>query len=247
MADPGYIWIEGTSVHYIDADGAERAQEGTTTGATGSKGYFWIEGDYIHYIDDDGDERFLPYAHVGTDPSEPGYIWIEGDWVHYSAEINADEKVWHSDADHSDIAHADWTEVYHASEGWGQYFDFPGYTDVTEHGDYLDVHHTNYSDIGWTDIAHGDHAHNDVGHADWTDHTNTPWSDTYEDWNQYFDYFDLGYTDHAVHDDTGYADAGYTDTSHSDSPHSDYDYFDWDDYADIEHSDVEHTDQPALV
>ena len=114
MPTAGYFWIEGTYLHYIDASGVERGQEGTVTGASGTAGYLWIEGNYIHYIDASGDERYLPYSAL-TDTGTGGYLWIEGDWVHFIRE-GGTEAYWHTDtahsnsADHSNIAHSNLTD-----------------------------------------------------------------------------------------------------------------------------------------
>lgn len=57
----GYLWIEGTQLHYIDNDGDEWYAEGDTFAgsATGAvTGYIWISTDtYLHYIDSSGNER----------------------------------------------------------------------------------------------------------------------------------------------------------------------------------------------
>ncbi|GAJ16757.1 unnamed protein product, partial [marine sediment metagenome] len=52
MPTPGYVWPEGTALHFIDENGLERAEIGTLTGATGTVPCIWIEGDSIHYIDE---------------------------------------------------------------------------------------------------------------------------------------------------------------------------------------------------
>ncbi len=58
-----YIWVEGTYLHYIDANKAERRQQGILSGATGIEpGYFWLEGTNLHYIDAAGSERFIPIS-----------------------------------------------------------------------------------------------------------------------------------------------------------------------------------------
>ena len=56
----GSLWIEGTSLHWIDENGYERSFEGTDTGVDHSndlQGRLWIESGSLHYIDPNGDER----------------------------------------------------------------------------------------------------------------------------------------------------------------------------------------------
>lgn len=176
MATSGYIWVEGTELHYIDGDGDERAEEGSLEAGSGTAGYIWIEGDRIHYIDASGNERYLPFEAVGTDPSVAGYIWVEGDWIHYSAEGDADEKMWHTDS-HTDIAHTDvpWDETYvdHSQHynnpeighndhlQWYDHLQIPNpYTDHEVYDDNSHVDHTVWYEEGY-DVAHDDTAHTD--------------------------------------------------------------------------------------
>jgi hypothetical protein len=108
MPTAGYLWVEGTYLHYIDASGVERGQQGTTTGATGTAGYFWIEGYNIHYIDASGNERYLPYSLIGGAGTQ-GYIWVENtddtSWIHYINETTGVETKWHTDTAFSNVAH----------------------------------------------------------------------------------------------------------------------------------------------
>jgi len=58
--EPGYIWIEGTSLHYIDNLGHEWHGVGSLGAASGANpGYPWIEGEELHYIDASGNERYF--------------------------------------------------------------------------------------------------------------------------------------------------------------------------------------------
>ena len=84
MAIPAQMWIEGTELHFIDASGNERAQEGTATGAKGIAGHSWIEEGAIHYIDANGDERVLPSEYVGSGSTVSGQMWLQGNWVRYT-------------------------------------------------------------------------------------------------------------------------------------------------------------------
>lgn len=190
MPVAGYLWVEGTAVHYTDASGNERADTGTTTGATGTAGFFWIEGDSLHYIDASGDERYLPFEHIGTAPTVSGYIWIEGNLIHYSAQTDADEKVWHTDTPHSDIHN----DVYSDSHTNG----------------YSDTH----TDIPYYD-THANISHLNEGHID--EHTDIPsWYDSGMTWARAHE--DVPYDDshYNGHVNTGYIDY-HTDTGHNDS------------------------------
>jgi len=56
----GYIWVEGTQLHYIAADCYEWYGEGAIGDASGADpGYIWIEGEQLHYIDASGNERYF--------------------------------------------------------------------------------------------------------------------------------------------------------------------------------------------
>ena len=184
---PGHMWIEGTKLHYIDADGDERAEEGTDTTANGTAGYIWIEGDAIHYIDANGDERYLPYEHVGADSAVEGQTWVEGNWVHYTAQTDADEKIWHTDDDHGDTAHSD--DPGH-TDNWSDY-DKVWHTDTAHSNDpphtdtgFTQAPHSQYSDVvTYTDHQNwghtDDHTDNDPGHTDtYADHNNSVHADT---------------------------------------------------------------------
>jgi len=80
---PGYIWVELTKLHYIDASSAERAFEGTDTGNNGTAGYLWVEGTYLHYIDSNGDERRQEGTKEGATGKTSGQLWIEGTKLRY--------------------------------------------------------------------------------------------------------------------------------------------------------------------
>ena len=79
----GYIWVELTKLHYIDASSAERAFEGTDTGNNGTAGYLWVEGTYLHYIDESGDERRQEGTKEGATGKTSGQLWIEGTKLRY--------------------------------------------------------------------------------------------------------------------------------------------------------------------
>lgn len=90
LLEPGFIWVEGTKLHYIDANGVERAEEGTVTGDTGDAGFLWMEGNNLHYIDESGAERYIAGTDTGADHTA-GYLWIEGQYLHFNSE-NGDER-----------------------------------------------------------------------------------------------------------------------------------------------------------
>jgi len=81
--ETGYIWIEGTGLHYIDMTPLERYFEGDTTGEIGTPGYIWVETTHLHYIDENGDERQLTITTAGATAVTPGYLWIEATHLHY--------------------------------------------------------------------------------------------------------------------------------------------------------------------
>ena len=84
LSSAGYIWIEGTSVAYIDASEAKRTQEGTLDGATGqTAGHIWIEGDNFRYIDSSGNERYIAGSAGAASSQTAGHIWFEGSELHY--------------------------------------------------------------------------------------------------------------------------------------------------------------------
>ncbi len=57
---PGALWVEDSSMHWIDQNGYERAYTGTDTGnnpSGASTGSIWIQEGRMHYIDASGNER----------------------------------------------------------------------------------------------------------------------------------------------------------------------------------------------
>jgi len=74
---PGYVWVEGTKIAYIDNNGNKRTKEGTTTGTTGKiAGHHSVEGDYLHYIDSSGAERRILGSTTGLTGKQPSQISI---------------------------------------------------------------------------------------------------------------------------------------------------------------------------
>jgi len=69
MGDPGFKWVEGTSLAYTDNDGFKRLEEGTTTGVTGKlAGQCGVKPNDTHYyyIDDTGAERKIEGVKEGA-------------------------------------------------------------------------------------------------------------------------------------------------------------------------------------
>jgi len=87
----GYIWVEGTKLHYTDENFYGRFVEGADLGGTHGQGYYWVEGVYLHYIDASGDERRITGIASGATGATPGHIWIEGTYLHY-IDANGDER-----------------------------------------------------------------------------------------------------------------------------------------------------------
>jgi len=79
----GYIWVEGTSLAYVDANCSKRLKEGATTGNTGTAGHIWNEGNYLHYIDSSGNERRIEGTQEGATGKTAGHFWIEGSNLRY--------------------------------------------------------------------------------------------------------------------------------------------------------------------
>jgi len=78
LPSKGYIWIEGTSVAYIDSNEVKRTKEGTLDGATGqTAGHLWVEGNNLRYIDSSGSERYIAGSQEGATGKTAGHIWIE--------------------------------------------------------------------------------------------------------------------------------------------------------------------------
>jgi len=86
----GYIWVEGTGLHY-GAEDQERVITGADTGSNGAAGYLWVEGTYLHYIDENGDERRQEGTAEGATGQTAGHIWIESTKLRY-IDANGDER-----------------------------------------------------------------------------------------------------------------------------------------------------------
>ena len=74
----GYIWIDGTNLHWIDVDGDDTSNPGTKSGATGqTAGYIWVESTALHWIDADGDEHYIEGLREEIASYTPGYLWVD--------------------------------------------------------------------------------------------------------------------------------------------------------------------------
>lgn len=61
------LFVRGTYLHFIAADGNERRKRGFKRGATGQTPFdIWITGDKLRYIDANGDERYLPLTSIAN-------------------------------------------------------------------------------------------------------------------------------------------------------------------------------------
>ena len=92
----GYIWVEGTHLHWTGASTERRTLGVIHTGYTGTPGYIWIGNDaddilgigdttnnrFLHYVDASGDERIcneMGYQDFsyGVGSTDGGEIWID--------------------------------------------------------------------------------------------------------------------------------------------------------------------------
>lgn len=84
---PGFIWIEGENIHFIDGNGNEAVAVagGKLVTDAGDPGYIYTSGDYLYYIDENRDLRYIGGAVRGTGAT-PGYLWIDGLFLYYTSE-----------------------------------------------------------------------------------------------------------------------------------------------------------------
>jgi len=168
MPQPGFIWVQGTELRYVDGNGNVRAQTGTATGATGQPGYIWIQGNNIYYTDANGAVRYLPYQIIDNLGTQ-GFLWLEGTWIHYTRSPSGKTR-WHSD-----VAHTDTTR----HQNWSDWINDPGYSDYNKYWA-----HTNYLDLGkWL---------NHSWHQDWN---NSTWGDVYSDHSNWGDHNNVPHLD----------------------------------------------------
>lgn len=173
-AVPGSVWVEGTDLHYIDADGDERyCRMAGTSGHSDSvavAGSAWVET-FVHWIKEGGTVEQVGHADV----------------THADGTIHID--------DHFDTAHSD----VHGDHSHGDDHGDGGGGGGVPHGD--DAHgDESHSDAGsvpkqtHTDVPHNDTPHGDTPHDD--SHTDTHTDQAHVDIAH-----DDGHNDHADHGD----------------------------------------------
>ncbi len=92
MATPGHIWIQGTSIGVVLANGTIKGGQGDATGGTGTPGYVWTGtgpdggNEYLYYTDQNGAVRRISISvhdHGSGTGSVPGQIWNEGNNIRF--------------------------------------------------------------------------------------------------------------------------------------------------------------------
>ncbi|TSA40200.1 hypothetical protein D4R30_00050 [archaeon] len=143
----GSLWVEGATLHYVDANGREWEIVGhfwAVVGGYGAlAGSIWIEGDTLHYVDSVGNLEYW-CEHIvqvgGPSGGIPGSIWVEGTLLHWLRP--GPLEVWfHNDQAHSDTGHSNWTN------SWG-----------------------NHSDVAWVDGTHTDWNDSWYDYQNWDDY-----------------------------------------------------------------------------
>jgi hypothetical protein len=199
----GSLWVDGTTLHYVDKVGVEWFFTGTagSTPAGAKIGSLWIDDSTstMHYIDGSGVDRAVKVSAVAD---RSGVGALKGSfWVETTANTNYSlhgvdnvhvEQAAHDDT-HGDVAHSDV---------------------AASHNDVAASH---------SDVAHADGGHNDVAHSDVASHADCAHHDYHfdgnisdfdapghHDWNPYSDHEDW------PHGDGSHADVGHTD--HEDAP-----------------------------
>ena len=144
----GSVWIDATTLKYINDAAVTKTYTGTLVGASaGVIGSCWIEGNDLHYIDASGNERICygTSAAMHSDAAAiGGSVWMET-VMHWIIANGTTEILGHYDT-HADAGHGDSGSTTH-----GDYH-------ADDHND--QVHH----DSPHTD-SHGDFPYQD-GHGD---------------------------------------------------------------------------------
>lgn len=84
--EPGYIWVEGIYLAYLDGNYLKRLKQGTTTGITGKiAGQCGVKPSdtYFRYIDNAGAERIIEGNLYASQGKIPGQIGIRSDFPSY--------------------------------------------------------------------------------------------------------------------------------------------------------------------
>lgn len=204
---PGSIWVEGTTLRWVDQSGVEWSHAGVSVGASvGAVGSVWVENVEVHYVTESNTERYVPGQTLHNDAAAvAGSLWMEDQlrWVRQAGAVEYDAT--HADS-HNDTAHGD---TGHTDT----------HTDNAHTDSHSDVAHTDtHNDVAGsnthTDFAHQDHfdstIHIDVAHGD--THSDVAHTDTHSD----------------VAGSSSHTDVSHGDThgdSHTDNAHQD-DHFD---------------------
>ncbi len=92
MAIPGHIWIQGTSICVILADGTKKGGQGVATGGTGAPGYVWTGtgpdagNEYLYYTDQAGAVRRVDISvhdHGAGTGSVKGQLWVQSNLIRF--------------------------------------------------------------------------------------------------------------------------------------------------------------------
>src|SRR3954463_4495656 len=154
----GSVWVDGSTLHYVDKNNAEWFFTGTVVASPAGApvvGSIWVSGSFVNYIDSLNRVRQLPVVLV---TSRVGVGAVSGSiWVDTAANTNFS------------LHFIDASQNEQAAHGDG------GHTDVT-HGDVLASHTDAHSD---TTVTHTDVAHQDVAasHTDVAAHSDGVHSD----------------------------------------------------------------------
>ncbi len=79
-AAPGSMWVFGSNLYYIAANGTACRGTGVAgaTVLTARRGSIWVEGDDFKYIDDSRITRTLQKTSLGAEPTAVvGSCWVE--------------------------------------------------------------------------------------------------------------------------------------------------------------------------
>jgi hypothetical protein len=95
---PGFLWQEGTKIHWIDENGVEQSKEGTVISVSESPpptGYLWFQNfddpKQLLYGDTDGPGRRRITGTIGAASGQsPGALWVEGADLH-GIDVDGDE------------------------------------------------------------------------------------------------------------------------------------------------------------
>ena len=205
----GSMWVDGSTLHYIDPLGSEWYFTGTagTTPGGAIVGSIWVDSGNgtIHYIDASGVDRAVA---VESGSSRSGVGAVRGSlWVDtVDSANNAVHTIDNLQVER--IAHTDITVSIPAS-----------HTDT--HGDAAAVHsdvaashsdgHSDTHDDSVGAGGHGDQAHHDYhvdGHYDDFHFFGPPFDWLHYDWNPYSDHEDWPHGDQTT---TGHGDVAHTD------------------------------------